>query len=176
MREAATKISRRLMAATSPMSCGGRAGVGGAMTMSATRPMTSPSTSRSGSFTNLDTKTSGPAMAARLGGVGEGIPDGCGRRGGVFLAVVTLPRPEEPPESVLGPSGHHVHVQVGDALAHLVVGGDERADRVGGQRHGDRQPLDGGEQRPEQVGGQVAEGLEMPARNDEGVAREERAR
>ena len=71
--------------------------------------------------------------------------------------------------------GHHVGVQVGHALAHPVVHGDERPLRRHPRFDGaGRQPSRRQEGR-EQVVGQVGQHLDVPPRDDQAVPGEQRA-
>jgi hypothetical protein len=66
-----------------------------------------------------------------------------------------------------------VGVQVGDALADLVVHGDEGSIGLQAALDGARNRLDGGEIRLEQLVGQVAQRFEVGARRDQRVAVED---
>src|SRR4051812_15905664 len=63
------------------------------------------------------------------------------------------PRPEESAESVLGPAGDDVNVQMGNALADTVVNGDEGSLGVEGDFDGAAEVLRGGEEGLEGVRG-----------------------
>src|SRR4029078_10398210 len=76
--------------------------------------------------------SSGPAsrrvsMAARLP---QGVPYGPGHGRHLRLAGIALAGPEETAQPVAPAARPHVHVQVRDALADLVVDGHERALRA----------------------------------------------
>src|SRR4051794_36896310 len=67
-------------------------------------------------------------------GVGEGGADGGAGGGQVGVVVVAAAGPEEAAQAVLRTSGHDMDMKVRYRLAHHVVDGDERANRVHGRR------------------------------------------
>lgn len=66
------------------------------------------------------------SLTGRLPQVAKAVRSGRGGRR-VVAAVVAEPGPEESSQAVLAPAGHHVQMNVGHALAYLVVESQERA-------------------------------------------------
>src|SRR3954462_6421664 len=93
---------------------------------------------------------------------------------GLLVVGVLRPRPEEPAQPVLAPPRHDVDVQVGHALGDDVV--DRVEDALGLHRvaHGDRDPLRGERQGAQQLVVGVPQRLDVRARHQQRVAREER--
>jgi hypothetical protein len=92
---------------------------------------------------------------------------------GVRREPVLLPRPEKASEAVLLLAGNDVDVQMRNALAYLVVDGDERAVRSEGGFDRTGQSLRAGEEGRDQLGGQIRQRFVVGARNEEDVAHEE---
>ncbi len=90
-----------------------------------------------------------------------------------FVARVLRPRPKESSQAVFAAAGHDVHVEMSNALAHLVVQRQERALRAENLLHSAAQKARGGEVRREQVVRQVGEGGDMSLGYEKRVTREE---
>lgn len=105
---------------------------------------------------------------------GDGSTDTTGDVHRVGVAAITTSGPEEPPKPVLEAAGDNVHVDVGDALAHLVVHGHEGAVGTHGFRHRGGDPLHRGKQRMQGVDGEVDQGLVMRPGDDQDMSGEER--
>jgi hypothetical protein len=87
----------------------------------------------------------------------------------VPLVLVVVAGPEEAAQAVALPPGHYVNMQVGHALADLVVYGHKRAVGVDRGAHRDAEAAGRGEQRLEEVIGQLVEALDVLAGHQECV-------
>ena len=91
------------------------------------------------------------------------------------LIGMILARPEETAQAVPFAAGDDVHVQMGHALAHAVVDGDERAFRSHAALDSVSQLLRVSEERREQIRREVLQRLKVPLGYEQRVARKERA-
>src|SRR5690242_5047329 len=94
--------------------------------------------------------------------------------GQVLIALVLLPRPEEAFQSVAFAARHDMDVQVRNALAYMVIDGDESA--LCAQRLLDRafKILDSLKERSELRLGQIGQRDDVPAGDQQNVSGEQR--
>src|ERR1700730_5383476 len=88
-------------------------------------------------------------------------------------ALVFTARPEEALQAIALPARNDVHVEMGDALADAIVGGDERSFRPHAQLDRGREHSHIREQRRKERIRQVLDGFEVTLRDEETVARKQ---
>jgi hypothetical protein len=113
-----------------------------------------------------------PGLPASYGR--DGLPDRFRDTSRSLVAFVLLPRPEKAPQAILVAPGHDVDVQVRHTLAHAVIDRNERALGAHRQLHRPSQQPCIAKQRSDKLLGQVPESLEMPARDEQGMAGKQR--
>src|SRR5688572_7985305 len=131
------------------------------------------STAHSAHFVTL-ARYSAPQLGHHLVSAIESLPDRMGRRFHLGGVGVLGARPEEATQAILLVARHHMHMEMRDALTHDVVLGDERALRRHTVLHCCRQSLDLSEEGGNQLGIDVAECLDVCARDQQRVTGKER--
>ena len=105
----------------------------------------------------------------------ERISHSAAHRFDMVGVVIRVPRPEEASQAVSRAAGHHMDVEVRDALADLVVGGDKRTRCLHRGAHSLRGALHDLEQWCEQCVREVLDRFVMGSGDDEHMAGEQRS-